>query len=339
MSARSYHLARIFSVTGLLLVIYFALTRDAAHHDLSAVEAHNLWVIRDVEQLERGAPSNVTRTILANFRETLARTREDQLFLRFPYLIVLDYWTIALGGSIFSARILSVFLALLSVTIVYRAFARKGLAVPALVIILVITTNPLVSTPLREINAVGLWLLAVAIFAYVVSRHLPATQSTYRLSRVGLGAVGVIVVVQIFVLRGTTDEWRTVIEDLNEMRMPNEPAITDFDPRSAAAYYDLHHGLKRGIALELSWQTPDALKMLDYVAKLTRSPEPVWVMMLTGKYGESGWNVSYALTAAGRSPDVCLTVGDAVDDNWMIFARFVLSDSRSQSRNCAGYVP
>lgn len=345
MSAQNHRAIRIVAVTGMpllvLLVAFFALNRDAAFADLAPVEAHNLWVIRDLEALEPASPGDFARVLLANFREALTRIRDDQLLTRSPYLIVLDFWMIVLGDSIFSARILSVFMMLVSAAIVYRTFASKGFAVPALALILVIFTNPLIRTLLREINAVGFWLMVVAIVTYVASRRLAVARRTFRLSGVGVGVglVGVIVIIQLVVLRGMTDNWRTTVDRLNQVRMPTEPAITDFDSRSAAAYYDLRHSLKRGVALDLSWQTPDSLRMLEYTAKLTRSSESVWVMMPAAKFGETGWNVGYALTAAGRTPDVCLTIGDQTDENRMIFARYVVSESRSQRYNCDDNVP
>lgn len=348
MSAQNHRAIRIFSFTGVplmvLLVAFFALSRDAAHDDLASVEAHNLWVIRDVESLEPASPGDFARVLLANFREAFMRTRADQLLTRYPYLIILDFWTIPPGDSVLSARMLSIFMTLVAAAIIYRTFAKKGFALPTLALMLVVCTNPLVRTLLREINTVGFWLLVIAIVTNIATRRLTSqadtvTRRSYRLSQVGVGLVGVIVIIQLFALGGATNDWRTAVDHLNQMRVPTEPAITDFNPRSAAAYYDLRYGLKRGLALDLSWQTPDSLKMLDYIAKLTRSSGPVWVMMPAAKFDEAGWNVGYALTAAGRAPDVCLTIGATMDENRMIFARYVVSESRSQLYNCDDNVP
>lgn len=323
----------IATVTAVLLVAFFALTHGAAHHDLSAVEAYNLWVIRDVETLEPAAAGDFARAILTNLREAFARARTAPVSL--PYLLILDGWTLPTGQSIFSARVLSALIALVAIAVGYRMFATRGLALPALIGTALIFTSPLVSDGLRAISTLGFWLLVVTLGAYMLSRRLPHYRRRFRLGRVQFALIVLIMALQLFVLRSTSQDWRTTIERLNQMRAPTEPAITVFDSHSAAAYYDWQHGLKRGLALDLSWQTPDSLTMLGYIAKLTRTSQPVWVMMPAASYGETGWNIVYALTAVGRAPDVCMLVGDdSTVENRMIFARYVVDVSRPMGQNC-----
>lgn len=72
--------------------------------------------------------------------------------------------------------------------------------------------------------------------------------------------------------------WDEAIQAVIAAREPLEPAITDLAPYSPAAYYDRQRGLRRGIALDLSWRLHTAAEARARVHLLDGAPS-VWAIL------------------------------------------------------------
>jgi 4-amino-4-deoxy-L-arabinose transferase-like glycosyltransferase len=72
--------------------------------------------------------------------------------------------------------------------------------------------------------------------------------------------------------------WDEAIRQMTAIRQPLEPAITSITPQSPAAYYDRIYGIRRGIALDLSWRWQESDDMRRYVAHVVNAPS-VWTVM------------------------------------------------------------
>lgn len=112
--------------------------------------------------------------------------------------------------------------------------------------------------------------------------------------------------------------WQAAIAQMTRARDPLVPAVTDINPSSPAAYYDRLLGIRRGIALDLSWREDTPQETARIAGRLQNAPS-VWAVLRTDR--PSTWDM-VALLQEGR--------GVAYRDSVMnvIFYRF---DADAQS--------
>lgn len=108
-----------------LLVAFLAAVFNSAHADVSVNEARTLWIVRDVVQVEPAALRDVASAVISNGREALARTQ----FPESIYVLLLEGWTRLFGETIFAVRLLTAFLGIIVLAVIFR-LVYKVLGIP-----------------------------------------------------------------------------------------------------------------------------------------------------------------------------------------------------------------
>jgi hypothetical protein len=316
-AARVVRAARLLACAIVLVLAGLAATRGLAERDLTSGEAYALWAIRDPQPARPASLTDAARAALANAREALNRAGSAPAAL--PYLLALDGWALLSGESAFAARAFNALLGLLAAALLLRVLRRLTPQGPALLLCALIVTNPLWTAATGHAEQAVLPLvIVVALAAWLVRRRRPLRVA---LSRPACALMAGVIAVQAALAFAYRADWSAALDQLAAQRQPTEIAITHIDPASPAGYHAHRGGLRAGMALDLAWQTPDALRMLEYAAALTRADAPVWAMMPARLFGEAGWNAAYALRAAGRAPDLCLRLdGDFVVARWVLMS-------------------
>lgn len=112
------------AVLGLLLAAFALLAFGASLHDISPTEARLMWAVRDPEPLAPASIADTGRLVVRNFRAMINRADIGQLPLALP----LDVWSLAVGQSIFAARMGGVLALLLATMLALRLVPRAALA-------------------------------------------------------------------------------------------------------------------------------------------------------------------------------------------------------------------
>lgn len=167
----------------------------------------------------------------------------------------------------------------------------------------------LIVTPVALL-ALNAWIIPVYQVRYVIA-ILPAWAllAAYGLrwagfaahprlaQTVSFGLAGAILVGQLGqygALWSDKPAWEHTFRTVTETRRPLEPAITDFAPQSPAAYYDRILGIRRGIALDLSWRQHTAAEAWA-LAAVFRNEDSVWALLPTNT--AKAWHILARLDA------------------------------------------
>jgi hypothetical protein len=110
--------------------------------------------------------------------------------------------------------------------------------------------------------------------------------------------------------------WEATITQMLAARTPLEPIITDFAPYSPAAYYDRQLGIRRGLALDLSWRLHNAVEVHRLAQTFEQAPT-VWAALPVNT--AKTWHLVAHLSAQRR-------VGYRASLVNMIFYRFDRGD-------------
>lgn len=167
----------------------------------------------------------------------------------------------------------------------------------------------LVVTPLALL-ALNAWIIPVYQVRYVIA-ILPAGAllAAYGLRWLNIrerrvltelafwGLLGWIVYAQLALYGAfwaAKPAWEQTIAEVVETRRPLEPAITDFIPYGAAAYYDRALGVRRGITLDLSWRLHTAAEAWALTSVFDNEPT-VWALLPVNT--AKSWHILAALDA------------------------------------------
>ncbi len=172
----------------------------------------------------------------------------------------------------------------------------------------------LVVTPLALL-ALNAWIIPVYQVRYVIAilpagallaayglRWLNIGERRALTGLVFFGLLGGIVYAQLTlygVFWAAKPAWEQAMATVIEMRHPLEPTITDFTPYGTAAYYDRALGVRRGIALDLSWRLHTAAEAWALTAVFDNEPT-VWALLPVNT--AKSWHILAALdTGRGAS--------------------------------------
>jgi hypothetical protein len=163
--------------TFLLLLVVFAATYRQPH-GLTVPEAHQLWIVQDAEPLAVGQffqPRVIAKVLLENTRQMLSRALDDG---QPPaYAILLDGWTLAVGDSLVTVRLLSMFFVLLAIallSVILRQLLRDHPhgQVLAFWLTMVAALLPATITLARSADTGATLLLASTLNLYLLRRWI-----------------------------------------------------------------------------------------------------------------------------------------------------------------------
>jgi hypothetical protein len=168
---------------------------------------------------------------------------------------------------------------------------QYGRAVSLLVVWLLLTPLSLLAlnawaAPVYQVRYTIASLPAGALFVAYGLRHIgfdrPARVGGARLrSMLTLLWLLILAYTQLTSYSGLWPDkppWEATIAQMLAARTPLEPIITDFAPYSPAAYYDGQLGIRRGLALDLSWRLHTAAEIHRLAQTFEGSPA-VWAAL------------------------------------------------------------
>jgi len=162
-------------------------------------------------------------------------------------------------------------------------------------------------------------------------RHLsttPSFLSRFKLETAG-AIVGIFLLAWIVVTQLTTystywgdkPRWEEALEQLEDIRQADEPAIVDFIPHNVATYYARQYDFKQGVSIDIGWNDFVPEQLHDFADRIDAA-DSVWAILPSDS--SKTWYTIPKL-AQGR------TIGyrDSVQN--MIFYRFDRSEDTSSA--------
>lgn len=162
-------------------------------------------------------------------------------------------------------------------------------------------------------------------------RHIstkPSLLGRFKLETAG-AIVGIFILAWLIVTQltmyefywGDKPRWEEALEQLQDTRQADEPAILDFIPHNVATYYARQYNFKRGIAIDIGWADFVPEQLYDFVERI-RSADSMWAILPSDS--SKTWYTLPKL-AEGR------TIGyrDSVQN--MIFYRFDHADDNTNA--------